>query len=377
MSYHGDFLSGDIVPIPFNTGTSSGASIDMSTDGSIVVYRLNTTTPVAVASSPHPSIVFTESVGGKLGPNLISIDTSNAIYTPGSYGVVVQDSVVSGQSVSGWTGTFSVQYRYTPGLLLRGYAQASDATHVGLPPTVNLADDILIGATVAVTYGVGFGQSRLAHALAGSADTLSIAPALATPLTSLSWIEVYASAPASTATGSISDDVAAAKTAALAAQAAAEGVATDAADAAAAAGTAATQATAAANNSSGVAAGVTNIQGRLPASLVSGRMAVSVEAINDDTDAAQSMAKTGASIARFTVGTGSTTQRIVTSDLTPNTSSVNQWKGRVVTFDRDTVTAGLRGQSRPISANSNADPPVLTVEALSTTPTSGDTGSIT
>lgn len=76
-----------------------------------------------------------------------------------------------------------------------------------------------------------------------------------------------------------------------------------------------------------------------------------------------------------TVGAASTTTSIVTSSLDPAAAVTDQFKGRIVTFDRATTTANLRGQSTDITASTAAG--VLTCTALTTAPVSGDTFVIT
>lgn len=71
------------------------------------------------------------------------------------------------------------------------------------------------------------------------------------------------------------------------------------------------------------------------------------------------------------VDTGATTTSIPTSSLDPAASVADQFKGRIVIFERDTTTAALRGQATDITANTNLG--VLTVTALTTAPASGDT----
>jgi hypothetical protein len=72
-----------------------------------------------------------------------------------------------------------------------------------------------------------------------------------------------------------------------------------------------------------------------------------------------------------TVGAASTTTSIVTSSLTPAAAVIDQFKGRIVIFDKDTATANLRGQGTDITASTALG--VLTVTALTTAPASGDT----
>lgn len=76
-----------------------------------------------------------------------------------------------------------------------------------------------------------------------------------------------------------------------------------------------------------------------------------------------------------TVGTGSTTTNIVTSSLDPAASKVDQFKGKIITFDRATTTANLRGQSTDVTASTSDGQ--FTVSALTDAPVSGDTFTIT
>ncbi len=100
-------------------------------------------------------------------------------------------------------------------------------------------------------------------------------------------------------------------------------------------------------------------------------------AINDDTTAAANLAKTTRAIGRGTVTTGASTTSIPTSAFAPSGSVADQFRGRIITFDADTTTTALRGQSTDITASSNAAAPTFTVTALTTAPASGDTFSVT
>jgi hypothetical protein len=99
--------------------------------------------------------------------------------------------------------------------------------------------------------------------------------------------------------------------------------------------------------------------------------------INSDPTAASNMAKATRAICRGTVGSSASTTSIPTSAFTPAGASLDQFKGRVVTFDADTTTTALRGQATTITGSTNASTPTLTVIALSTSPVSGDTFSVT
>lgn len=109
----------------------------------------------------------------------------------------------------------------------------------------------------------------------------------------------------------------------------------------------------------------------------SGDIKVDVQSLNGDSTAAANLAKTTRAIGRGTVTTGASTTSIPTSAFSPSGSVADQFKGRVITFDADTTTAALRGQSTDITASSNASNPTFTVAALAATPAAGDTFSVT
>lgn len=72
-----------------------------------------------------------------------------------------------------------------------------------------------------------------------------------------------------------------------------------------------------------------------------------------------------------TVGSSASTTSIPTSSLSPAAAVTDQFKNRIVVFDRNTATANLRGQVASISASTSGG--TLTVSALTTAPASGDT----
>lgn len=75
-------------------------------------------------------------------------------------------------------------------------------------------------------------------------------------------------------------------------------------------------------------------------------------------------------LASGVVTTGGTTTSIPTSSLVPSAAVTDQFKGRIVIFDRNTTTANLRGQATDITASTSGG--VLTVTALTTAPVDGD-----
>jgi len=69
-----------------------------------------------------------------------------------------------------------------------------------------------------------------------------------------------------------------------------------------------------------------------------------------------------------------TTTNIPTSSIDPAATVTDQFKTKILTFDKDTDTPALRGQSTDITGSTAGG--VLTVTALTTAPASGDTGII-
>lgn len=160
-----------------------------------------------------------------------------------------------------------------------------------------------------------------------------------------------------------------------------------------------------------------DLQTRVPAALVSGRMDASVGAMQNDVVTAASVAanaidasalatdavaeiadavwdeaisghvgagSTGLAlrdadlrgsrtVIRGTVDSGASTTSIPTSAFSPAGASADQFKGRIVIFDNDTTTAALRGEATDITASTNSATPTLTVSTLSATPAAGDT----
>lgn len=118
-----------------------------------------------------------------------------------------------------------------------------------------------------------------------------------------------------------------------------------------------------------------DIQARLPTTLSAGRIRADTEAVSGDANAGTNLRRGVLGNVICTVGASSTTTSVVTSSMTPAAVVTDQFKGRVLTFERDTTTANLRGQGTDITANTAAG--VLTVTALTTAPVSGDLFTIT
>ncbi len=86
-------------------------------------------------------------------------------------------------------------------------------------------------------------------------------------------------------------------------------------------------------------------------------------------------------VARGTVTTGASGTSVPTSAFTINGSAatgvvLNEFLGRVILFDGNTTTAGLRGAAVTISSSSASNTPTFTTGTLPATPASGDLFSV-
>ena len=87
--------------------------------------------------------------------------------------------------------------------------------------------------------------------------------------------------------------------------------------------------------------------------------------------AASALDRSARTIVRGAVDSGASTTSIPTSALDPAAAADDQFRGRVVLFDRDTTTAELRGQGSDISASA-ADGTLTLSVALTDAPSAGD-----
>lgn len=79
-------------------------------------------------------------------------------------------------------------------------------------------------------------------------------------------------------------------------------------------------------------------------------------------------------VIRGVVGpTSPTTSSFTPSSVSPAGSVANQWVGRIIVFDNNTITAALRGQVTDITSSTAAALPLLLFTPLTNAPVSGDT----
>ncbi len=117
------------------------------------------------------------------------------------------------------------------------------------------------------------------------------------------------------------------------------------------------------------------------ATSVTNRVTANSDQIAGSAAAATNLSATTNAIGRGTATTGGSTTSIPTSAFTLEGSSAtgivsNQFVGRVVLFDGNTTTAGLRGAASVVSASTASNTPTLTVAALPASVASGDTFSL-
>lgn len=119
----------------------------------------------------------------------------------------------------------------------------------------------------------------------------------------------------------------------------------------------------------GVQSDTDDIQTRLPAALVSGKMDSNVSALAGVAASATNIEASTDTILRGTAsGTPTTTTMVSDIGVTVD----DQFNGRTIIFASDTATAALRGQATDITGCTAATN-TLTFTALTTAPSSGDT----
>jgi len=108
-----------------------------------------------------------------------------------------------------------------------------------------------------------------------------------------------------------------------------------------------------------------DIQSRLPAALIGGRMDSDVEAINNNTAAADNLSKSAQGVVSATAVTGTLTTTTMTTNLTEVTD--DHYIGRVIVF----ITGALAGQATNIT-DYDGGTKLLTFTALTEAPSNSD-----
>ena len=113
MLYLGDFAAGATVHVPWSTNDNQGAAITRSVNGSIRIYKNNSTTQRTSSNGITDSEDFDDPV---TGVHLITIDLSDntdaGFYAAGNnYHVMLQGATINSQTVNRWLATFSIANR--------------------------------------------------------------------------------------------------------------------------------------------------------------------------------------------------------------------------------------------------------------------------
>lgn len=350
MSYHGDIRLGDTIDVKVTTRSfTTGAPTQLAGSPVVSAYSGNATNQITAG------ITLTVDFDVVTGLNNVNVvaTASNGFATATNYALIITTGTVGGVSVVGEViGSFSIENRSAimPTTAARtldvsaGGEAGLDWANIGSPTTAQgltgTTVDLIAGAVDATA--VADGAIDAATFAAGAINASSIATAAITA--------------AKFAAGAVD-------AAALAADAVTEiqsGLATAAAlDAV----------------DNFVDTEIADIQARLPAALVGGRMDSNVSAINNVATGAARIARSTQGIVLGTVGSASTTSNIITSSLDPAAGASDQFKGRIVTFEQGTTTVNLRGQSTDITASTPTG--ALTITPLTTAPVSGDVFVIT
>ena len=299
ISYYGDFAEDDTVLIPFNTFTSddpsASSTITNLADADIKVHKDGSLTQIVTDGATV--IINFDSITGN---HLITIDTSvHADYSTGSeYAVRVEGTTVDGAVINAWVGAFSIE-RAGGALALIKLITAAGPTKSEMDTAHALLATPAQVATELATYnGPTEAEMNTAHALLATEakqdiiDTVvDVIAAKLVGITLLSeWLGAMAGKQASDATAQTE----------MRASGAGSGTYLATAD----------SQEANSDDVASVQSDTDNMQTRLPASLVSGRMDSDVGAMQS----AIENAIADALLARNIAG-GSSSGRIVTQAL--------------------------------------------------------------
>lgn len=161
----GDFKAGATVDFKWNTNAASGASITRATNGSIRIYKNNSTTERSSANG----ITDTEDFDSLTGVHHLRIDLSDntdaGFYAAGNeYDVVLQGAVIDGQTVNVCIAHFSIEraLRLIDGITPEKLAEVvlAAVVNVAAPSGSTVAFKKRDGTTttLTITYGTNDGE---------------------------------------------------------------------------------------------------------------------------------------------------------------------------------------------------------------------------
>lgn len=372
MIYMGDYPTGATVRIPFDsfagsTGASSATSNYVA--GDVKIFKDGGTTERSSANG----ITASTSFDSRTGLNLITIDLSDntdaGFYSAGSdYLVAVDEVTIDGQTVRFWAGAFSIERAGGVLALLKSGDAKVDVTKwlTGTPNALASGRvDSVVGAmssgviTATAIESNAFTSAKFAAGAFDavwtvSARTLTAGTNIQLPSNGLANVTAWTV----NITGNLSGSVGSVT-----------GLTPSRLDVDVSTRLAASSYTAppsAGSNADAVRSELATELARIDAD-ISSRL---------PTAGVQNLLFTVPAMGRGTVGESPTTTSLPTSSFLPAGVSVDQFKNRVVLFDADTATTGLRGAVARIEGSTDDANPTLTVTELPASPQEGDTFSV-
>jgi hypothetical protein len=363
MMHLGDFAEDATVRFCWNSNAVAGESITRATNGTISVYKDGGTTQSTAG------ITDTEDFDSLTGVHLCVIDTSaDAFYVAGSeYAVVLSGATIDGKTINAVLAHFSIERSGGALALLKNATYGlsaletlvdgiettlSDGTNglTAIKNAINTVDDLLDTEIASLTSTLSTVNGKI-DTIDTNVDAILVDTGTDIPAT-LATIAGYIDTEIGSITSTLStmdgkldtiDNLLDTEIAAL-------------------------QTTA-----NAIEADTQDIQSRLPAALTAGgNMKADVLAVDGSTGAATKLKKGVSVEVAGTCTTGGTTTSVVASALDPDSGDNDQFIGRIIIFDADTTTTGLRGQATDITDYVHATK-TFTVTALTRAPASGDT----
>lgn len=195
MMYLGDFAAGATVRVPWHTTAADGSSVTRATNGSIRIYKDNSTTQRASASGITDSEDF-DSLAGVHHVNIDLSDNADAGFYAAAhdYFVVLEGAVIDGVTVNAVLGSFSIQNRYYGAVGGASVADIADgvwdeatAGHVTAGTTGKALGDVLANhASLAATLALIKAVTDLLTS--AQSEPAAVPAANATPLAKLAWV---------------------------------------------------------------------------------------------------------------------------------------------------------------------------------------------
>jgi hypothetical protein len=156
----GDVATGSTIQVPWSSNGADGASITRATDGSIRIYKDNSTTQ----RSSSAGITDNEDFDSITGVHLVNIDLSDntdaGFYAAGhNYHVMLVAATIDGKTVNSWLATFSIQNRYSsPSGTFTANVTQWNGTNVATP-------DVAGYPKVTIKSGTGTGEVSISSGL--------------------------------------------------------------------------------------------------------------------------------------------------------------------------------------------------------------------